>query len=386
MSISKTIRVRNCYFWFYGFVGIWGGLLGPYLDGLNFTGVQIAFITAAGPVCSTIFPSLWGMISDRIGDTTRPLQLALTTAAIFLLPFPWLKTFAIMLPIYLAFCVFRAGNGALIDSISLTVIDEEGGDFGRSRLFGSLGFLIMGLGAALLADTFTDSVIPWALVVMQALAALSSYALPKARRPATRNYLKDMRSLFGTPGFKLFLLTGLLIQMACAASIIFYPVHMKQNGATNLTVAAFWCIGVAFEVLLLMKAEHVIKRFGWGLIYLLSASTVLLRFTPLFTVDNVAVVLGLQSMHALTFGGYYYISVHFAQACAPETLRSSAQTLFVSISFGLASGIGILVSGPIFDHHGIDGVLTFTTIVGALGFLLAIPTARAIQEKLKSTQ
>jgi PPP family 3-phenylpropionic acid transporter len=385
MVISKTLRVQNCYFWFYAFVGIWGGLLGPYLHGLKFSGVQIAFITAAAPVCSAIFPSLWGMISDRIGDTTRPLQLALTTAAILLLPFPWLKTFAIMLPIYFAFCVFRAGNGALIDSISLTVIDEEGGDFGRSRLFGSLGFLIMGLGAALLADTFTDSVIPWALVVMQAMAALASYALPRARRPATSNYLKDMRTLLRTRGFKLFLFTGLLMQMACAASIIFYPVHMKETGATNLMVAGFWCIGVAFEALLLMKAAWVIKRFGWGLIYLLATSTVVLRFAPLFALDNLVVVLGLQTMHALTFGGFYYVSVHFAQACAPETLRSSAQTLFVSICFGLASGIGILVSGPLFDHYGIDGVLTFTLIVGTIALLLAIPTAREIQRKLGST-
>ena len=382
MAISKTLRIRNCYFWYFAFVGIWGSLGGPYLNGLDFSGTQIAFITAISPVCAVIFPPMWGMFADRIGNATLPLQIALTMAALLLLPFPWLKTFVWMFPFYLAFSIFRAGDAALIDSISLTIIDEEGGDFGRTRLFGSIGFLAAGLTAAAIADRFTDSVIPWALVLMQILSTLASYVLPKASRPATRNYFKDMGVLFQNKSFLLFLATGTLLQMACASAIVFYPIHMKQNGATNLMVAAFWCIGAFFEIFLLLRAQWIIRRIGWGRLYLLACSTVVLRFGPLFFTDNSVVALGLQAMHALTFGGFFYVSVHFAQACAPQTLRSSAQTLFVSVCFGLASAIGILVSGPLFDHYGINGVLTFSVVVGTLAFLFAIPTARKIQRKM----
>jgi PPP family 3-phenylpropionic acid transporter len=343
MSVNKTLRVRNCYFWIFGFVGIWGALLGPYLNTLKFSGIQIACITAAAPICSVIFPPFWGMLADRLGNATLPLQIGLTIGAIFLLPFPWLKSFTGMLPIYLAFAMFRAGNGALVDSISLSIIEEEGGDFGRSRLFGSIGFLVMGLGAALLADLISDAVIPWALVSLQVLGAISSILVPRVTRPRNTHYLRDMGTLLRSRGFFLFLATGFFAQMASSASMIFYPI-----------------------------------------LYLISIGTVVLRFAPLLVIDQPAVVLGLQSLHALTFGGFYYVSVHFAQACAPETLRSSAQTLFVSVCFGLASGIGILVCGPIFDQYGIDGVVSFTVTAGTIAFLLAIPTAREIRLKLSN--
>jgi PPP family 3-phenylpropionic acid transporter len=384
MSVNKTLRVRNCYFWIFGFVGIWGALLGPYLNTLKFSGIQIACITAAAPICSVIFPPFWGMLADRLGNATLPLQIGLTIGAIFLLPFPWLKSFTGMLPIYLAFAMFRAGNGALVDSISLSIIEEEGGDFGRSRLFGSIGFLVMGLGAALLADLISDAVIPWALVSLQVLGAISSILVPRVTRPRNTHYLRDMGTLLRSRGFFLFLATGFFAQMASSASMIFYPIHLKQIGSSNLIAATFWCIGVGVEVIFLMKAATVIKKTGWGLLYLISIGTVVLRFAPLLVIDQPAVVLGLQSLHALTFGGFYYVSVHFAQACAPETLRSSAQTLFVSVCFGLASGIGILVCGPIFDQYGIDGVVSFTVTAGTIAFLLAIPTAREIRLKLSN--
>ena len=384
MSPQTSTALRQCYFWLYGFLGIWGTLLGSYLEGLDFTGLQIASIIACTPIASIFIPPLWGMLADRMGNATLPLQLALFGSAIFLIPLPWIKTFGVMLVLYALFALFRAGTGALLDSISLSTIETEGGDYGRIRLFGSVGFLVFGMGVAFSADTFGDHMIIWGMVVVQGAAALSSLLLPKTRRVPSKHYLENVRTLFARRGFALFIFTSFLSQLAMGPAMIFYPIHLKATGSTNAVVSAFWCVGVAAEVLFLNYAGSLQKKVGWGTLYLLSIAGLLIRFGPLLYVDHVVPVLALQCLHALTFGAFFYVCIHFARASAPETLQASAQTLFAAIVFGLANGMGILISGSIYDHFGIQGVLVMSVSIAGLTLGFAVPTARYIDELLSN--
>jgi len=386
MEPKQSLAFRHCYFWLFGFIGIWGTLLGPYLEGLGFTGKEVAYIISAAPIASVVIPPLWGMLADRIGSAAGPLRFALFSSTILLIPLPWLRSFEVMLPLYALFAMFRAGSAALLDSITLAVIDEHGGDYGRIRLFGSLGFVVFGMGVALLADATSDVTIVWAMVVTQGVAALTTITLPKAKRAKSRHYLQDVRTLFAERGFSLFIFTSFLSQISMAAPMIFYPVHLKATGASNAFVAAFWCIGSAAEILLLMYAAKIAPKVGWGRLYVASIAGLILRFGPLLFTDAPIPMMALQTLHALTFGGFFYVSVHFARACAPPSVQASAQTFLVAIAFGLANGIGILCSGHIYDSYGIDGVLVFCLIFAVAALIFAIPTARHMDQRLATPQ
>ena len=382
MELKHSLAFRHCYFWLFAFIGIWGTLLGPYLEGLGFSGKQVGYIIAAAPIASVFIPPLWGMLSDRLGSAIFPLRFALFSSTLLLFPLPWITTFEVMLPLYALFAMLRAGTAALLDSITLAVIDEKGGDYGRIRLFGSLGFVICGMGVAFLADATSDVIIVWGMLVAQGIAALSTLIIPKARRPKTKSYLKDVKTLFAQKGFALFIFTSFLAQVAMAGPLVFYPVYLKATGSSNAFVAAFWCVGSAAEIILLMYAAKLAPRFGWGKLYIVSIAALVVRFAPLLFTEAAIPVMALQVLHALTFGGFFYVSVHFARACAPPAVQASAQTFLIAFAFGLANGLGILISGFIYDESGIHGVLVFCLIFSFAAIAFALPTAKYMNATL----
>ena len=374
--MSALARVRLTYFCLYAFVGVLGPFFSPYIRSLGFSGLEVGVLSAILPVAASWVPPLWGALADRLGESTRPLRLALVLGALVLLPFPFARGFWPLFGLLVAFASTRAGAGALIDSVTLALIERQGGDFGRARLFGSLGFLAAaGLIAVLARDT-ADVAIAWALVAAQAAAAAVSLALPRVERARSVDVFRDVARLLRTPGFARFLAVSFLIQLAGTGPLLFYPVHLGDAGGSNVLIAGFWATGVSAEVVFFFFARRIAAAVGPGWLFLAAILAIPLRFAPLLVTGAPAVMLSLQTLHAINFGAAFYVSVLYANRLAPPALQASAQALFIAVSFGLASGLGTVLAGALYDAWDIQGVLWFGTIAALLSVLPALPVAR----------
>ncbi len=377
---ANHLRLQNLYFWVYSYVGILGPFLGPYLRSLGLDGRAIGVLGAITPIATALIPPLWGAIGDRLGEVTTPLRIALTGAFLAFLPLPFVSTFWPLFVTWTLFAVFRSGTGALMESLTFTMLEQRGGLYGRIRLWGSVGFLAASAVVAIVADLVDDPrVFAVGLVLTQLLAAGSAWALPKVPRERSVDFFGDLRELLRNRAFVMLLAVTCLSRMAEAAPLLFYPTWLKDQGAPSWYIALFWATGVLAEVVLFRLAPQLVAWARIDRVYLVSIALIAVRYGAMLVVHDRTAVALIQTLHAFTFAAFYFCGVTTVAKMVPLRLRATGQALFSALGFGLAIGVSNVLGGLVFERFHIEGVLMGSVILGLISTVAAIPTARALR-------
>jgi len=73
-----------------------------------------------------------------------------------------------------------------------------------------------------------------------------------------------------------------------------------------------------------------------------------------YFVDYLAILLFAQLLHAVSFGVYHAVAVHFVYQYFQGHLQGRGQALYGSISFGAGGLIGSLLGGYIWENSGAE--------------------------------
>ena len=68
-------------------------------------------------------------------------------------------------------------------------------------------------------------------------------------------------------------------------------------------------------------------------------------------------LIGLQALHALTFGLFWGASMQALTALVPPRLRATGQALYSAVVFGVGNAVGYLLAGAGYDRLGGVGPL-----------------------------
>jgi PPP family 3-phenylpropionic acid transporter len=196
----------------------------------GFEGFEMSAITALMPGMSIVAPALFGLLADTFGLRFSLLRLASTGACAAFIAVAVLSTagappsFAGLFSAILFFAFFRSPMILLADVVAL----EQASDYGRLRLWGSLGFLGMALAAGNWLDGAATVGIPVTIAVSLLLALLCAVWLPAGppipARPAWSLALKLIKSA----DFALFLLASFLWLMAHAGYDLCVTLHLRD--------------------------------------------------------------------------------------------------------------------------------------------------------------
>ena len=128
---------------------IWGAWL-PFLWSFlqthrGFDGGQIGDMFAAGAVGAIIGPFIAGQIADRYFATEKFLALSHFLGAILIWQLSWMNTYNQFLIFSLIYGLVYAPTISLTNSLSLHHIPDRDRDFGRVRMWGTFGWIAVGL-------------------------------------------------------------------------------------------------------------------------------------------------------------------------------------------------------------------------------------------------
>src|SRR5437016_4393251 len=136
-----------------------------YLDHLGYVGWQIGAIVGLQPVLRWTSALGWAHVADRWRVRRRLLVLAGLGGALVVLPLLAVRRFARVAAVSTAIGLV---HGPIIPMLDATVMDHLpglGGDYGRLRLWGSLGFVVGALASAPLVGRFSPAVVPVLLLL-----------------------------------------------------------------------------------------------------------------------------------------------------------------------------------------------------------------------------
>ena len=356
-------RLRAFYFLYYGYVGASQGFLAPWLRGLGFSGDAIGAVAMAAQLVSAPAGLFWAHAADlRDARETTLRRCALgACCALAFLPFartPW------QVGLVLAVHGFFAGAVIpLVDSVTMEwAVREPGRSYARTRLFGSLGFVVVAQGLGLLLTARGDrsgdplmpvaaalSVLGYAMVARTLHGTVRGVPGPSPERGA---FLPAAARILSDPAVALLFVVCVLHWAGCAPYHLLYGVLVRDHGLPSSLTGLGLGLGVLAEVFALFAFPALLRRFSLGTLLLVASGRTVVRWLLLSRAHDAASIVGLQLLHALSFGVWWAAAVEAMRRSVPLQLRATGQALFSALVFGAGNAIGYGLAGAGYQRYG----------------------------------
>ncbi len=369
MNTVPYWRLSGFYFFYFAFVGAMSPFWGLYLKSLAFNAVQIGVLMSLLQVMRIFAPNIWGHIADRSGRRTVIVQLAafgsvLAFAGVFFgSSFWWL--FAVMA----ALSFFWSASLPLVEAMTLSHLGERTDRYGRIRLWGSVGFIVMVVGLGYALDTVSIAWLPWAvLAVMLGIVAFAR-VIPEADILAHPTDHVPLWDVVRRPEVVSLLVACLLMAVTHGPYYTFYSIYLVDHGYDKSTVGWLWALGVICEIGIFLVIPRIFARVTPRRLLLASFALAVLRFLLIaWGVESPWVVWGAQTLHAFTFGTYHAAAVALIHAHFRGRHQARGQALFNSLSYGVGGTLGGLGSGLTWESLGPAWTFTLAAASAALAW------------------
>jgi MFS transporter, PPP family, 3-phenylpropionic acid transporter len=368
-------RLSSFYFWYYAIIGAFSPYFARWLLGLGFSGVAIGSIMAAWYGTRIVSPPLWSHWCTGSPSPQRWLHFGAAAAALSFAGFLFARDFVPMLAVMLAFGFFANAILPQFEALTLARLGSRRDQYGRIRLWGSVGFLLVAVAYGPLLDRIGDQALPALMLPLLAAMALSALANRAAAAvPAAGADSPRLGKVLRRREVRAFLLLVLLMQAGFGPFYVFFTIHLTAHGHDGGVIGALWGLGVLAEIVLFALLPRWLPQLDAGTILRACIAASVLRWLVVaLWPQSLAAMVGAQLVHALGFGAFHVACMQRVAAFFPGRLGQHGQGLLYGFSSGIGGVLGALMAGALWQYAGGSGAFIGAAIVSLLALLLALP-------------
>lgn len=354
------------YFFYFALVGVYVIFMPKVLLELDYSPFQIGVIYAAAPFMRFLLPFVFRH-AVKLTPKVYVLSLLFTLLGTLL----FLQTVHHFYFYLVANLLFGASMGIslpYVETIALHRLSKK--QYGRVRLWGSLGFMgiALWLGKVLSSPTealyYLSAVALMTLLFGAVLTRFDTMSHTTAQEDASFSLLK----------YWAFWLSIFLMQVAFGGFYNFFTIYELDHGVSLELTSWMWSFGVFCEIFMLYFQGPLLQR---NLLNLLQFATLVASFRWLILYlfpDSVSIAFATQSLHAISFALYHTAAITYVFSL--YTQKKLAQQFFLGIAFGLGGSVGALLSGKIYGEY----LFLVEALIAFLAFV-----ALAIHQQRKHT-
>ncbi|MBO6635251.1 MFS transporter [Parvibaculum sp.] len=352
-----ALRLATVYGTMFLFTGVYLPFFPVWLKSKGLDANEISLVVALSLFLRIVVSPFFASVADRLGDRRRVvLWLAwasLGAASLFLV----VEGFGPILLVALVLNAVFPSISPLVETISMRARIEEGMNYGRVRMWGSITFVAASAGAGWLLEWTAPSIIAICFVAALLSNVAGAWLLPedvprKAKPRAPRPRFADVIEIGRHPVFVLFVLTASLTQATHAVYYAFGSLAWQRQGYSDTVIGLLWATGVIAEIVLFYISGPLMARLGAVRLVMLAAIAAVIRWTVTALNPPVALLFLMQGLHAFTFGAAHLGAVQFVTQAAPPRLAATAQSLYAAMASGVIMGLVTIGVGPIYGELG----------------------------------
>jgi len=369
ISALSLHHIRLFYAAYFAAMGLILPFFPVYLASLGYSVAVVGLMTGLLAAAKVIAPPCSGYWLDvRHMPAGRFIVLASALAALCAAGFNMSSTSPLLFAItVLSFGLLWAAVLPLTDGLSIHVSEAALADYGRLRVWGSIGFVVTSLLGGILFDVISLAWFPWFLVGLMAIMALAGRGFPEIElnEPLIGLGKALPRALI------LLLVVSFLMQLSHGAYYGFFSLYLLDAGYQGWQVGAFWMLGVLAEIILMWLWTKPIQQ--WPLMQVMMVCLLLaaLRWTGTAWSHVWWWLLLLQCLHAASFAAFHIAAVTWVKRLAPSHRHAAAQGWYAATGFGLGTTIGIMACGLIVQTYGFSAAFYTCAVVILPAMLLA---------------
>jgi MFS transporter, PPP family, 3-phenylpropionic acid transporter len=345
---SNALRLAAGYFMYFGAVGIFAPFWSPYLALRGFGPVEIGLLIALVAAARAIVPMALGWIADATQRPTRVLQIAAGLAVACFALFPWQSGLLSFGLLSLLFGAFWNTVIPLYDAHALDHLGTESHRYGRLRLWGSIGFVVVTSIGGLILQHKGYQWVPWLVLPPMIGAFLMTLTILPMTASANTVSLREVGSIVRSRAVVAALVVATLVIMSSGAYYAFFSIWLEMNHYSKSTIGLLWAVGVLAEVGVFAMGQSLLARFTIRTLFIAAAAGTALRWVMVaWCVSYPVLLTASQLLHCLSFAVLHFAIVLTAHRAFPAGLQSTGQSLFSSVAYGGGGLAGALLAGVI---------------------------------------
>lgn len=370
--MRSTSPLASYWFLFMGGLGVIFPYQSLYFsENVALLGSELGLLLAVRPLVGMAAQPIWGHFADRTGSRTRTLLLLSAGTALGYALLPLTKDFWMLLVAMAFLSIFASSAMPMAVSVCMAALGERAADaFGRVRMWGTVGFLVMMVSLPLLLHRIQTvrglarepggpsepglELIFYVAAAASAVAAWIAWRLPRSGAMAVQSRRGDLRLLLRHTPYRRLLGFAFLGQLCHQGPIQLFPLFITAHGGSIDTVSQMWILMLLIEIPLVYYVGAVVRRIGNRGLLAMGVLADGFRWLVCSLVGELSFIYPLMLLHGLVVAGLFVGSALYVEAAVPERLRSTGQGVLAMIGFSCAGVFSALAGGLLLEHFGPD--------------------------------
>ncbi len=369
---AQSLNFALFFFAYYGYVGVFSPYASLYFADRGLSATQIGILMSLMQVMRIFGPNVWGWVADQSRRRVLVLRLTSVAAALTFCGMFVGQTFVFFFALMVTVNLFTSAQGPISEALMLSSMRGDLTHYGRVRLWGSVGFIVLVTVSGYALDWQGIELMPWIALLMLVMVTSVTFSLHEEPSTQHAQPSNSVRELLSRKSVLSFFASTFLMIAAHSSLYVYYSLYLSDMGYSKTVIGLMWSLGVIAEILFFFYQAPLFRRFGVRKLMLFSLAIAVVRFLMIgWGAQSLAILLVAQVLHAATFGVHHSASVATLQRWFAGSLQARGQALFISISYGLGGTVGGLLLSACWDTFGARWVYVLAAIMSLLGLFAA---------------
>jgi MFS family permease len=311
---------------------------------------EIGAVLSVAALAGFVSTPLWGHAGDGRLGAERTLVVAAIAAAAAAVPLVFVHSFLALTIVVVAITAARSAMASLTDAIALEHLGDDRAQYGRVRLWLSLGWAISACVWGLVLQWGSLDWLPWIYVGCVLVVAIAAYSVGggrSVREPSPAGTRRAMLIALAP-----FLLSLLLLFAAFNATFSFISLRIRELGGGLFVVGAATALQAVAEAPVMRITPRLNRVIGHRALYVVGSLFFIVSFVAWAFLDDPLAIALVKLVAGVGFALVYVGSVLLVDDLVPPGLRGTGQGLAKAVTFGLSPILGSLAGGAIYDYAG----------------------------------
>jgi len=335
------------YFFYFAAIGIYVIFFPNYLKNLGYSPEEIGILFSALPISRFITPFFF----QKKAITTNIFKISIVISILIPILF-FINNFFIYLIGFTILGVVWSINFPYIEALAINKLESH---YGKTRLWGSIGFVVV----AIFFSYFKVNFVEWFLF-LNLITGYFAYKFINPDFSLSKHYekidfLKEWQ----------FWIALILLQISFGGFYNFFTIYNLNHGIPKEINGWLWSIGVIAEIIIFIYQYKFLNKNN-ALFYIkisLFMTSIRWFILYLFAGDILLIALS-QTIHLFSFAIFHTSALMYISSKYKN--QTLVQQFYAGIGYGLAAFLGSIISGYLYGKN----LFLYESLIVLVAFLV----------------
>ncbi|WP_033541731.1 3-phenylpropionate MFS transporter [Planococcus sp. CAU13] len=343
---------------FFAFFFTWGIFL-PYWTGwlTNDKGLSVSaasIIMGASMIARSLSTLFFFPLLTRLLPLGRLMQILAIASLVSMALYIPANSYVSLFAITLLFSLTYPNILPAMESGATVLMQTDRIHYGKSRSFGSLGYMIAVLIVGVATSVWLEAAILWVMIaglLFMAITLSTVSPAPLSIKPEPKNKASKgaVAELLKSKAFLIVLLVSILLQGAHAAYYNFGFIYLQDIGVNAFYIGLILNVAIVFEIVIFAKADTWFDKWSVSFMFLLAGVGSTLRWILIFLFPSVWVFIFSQVLHALSFGIAHFAFIRYIFKKLDPLHIPAAQGMYAAVAMSLSVALLTFIGGFLYE-------------------------------------